>query len=145
MKGVGPKSSVCPSKPGKPNFLAGYPGIFSGISWSRPKSLRNNFCVQFPSPTCLLCWPPLFFALVTPLEKCSVLQSDGHSTELGEGQLQDGPLHRVWEGNSFSKSLWKKVSNRADFKIKDDRERSRRDRRRSRKDRRRSRKLRLLV
>ena len=40
MKGWGPKSSICPSKPGKSNsFLAGY---FAGISWRYPKTLRKK-------------------------------------------------------------------------------------------------------
>ena len=38
----GPKSSICLRNPGKPNFLAGYPGIFAGISRGLPKSLRNK-------------------------------------------------------------------------------------------------------
>ena len=43
-----------------------------------------------------------------PFEKCFVLQSKGHSTELGEGQFQDGPLlHKVREGNSFPKAAGK--------------------------------------
>ena len=43
VKGWGPKGSVCPSKnPRKPNFWAGYPGIFAVISRGRPKSSRNK-------------------------------------------------------------------------------------------------------
>ena len=41
MRGLGPKSSVCPSKPGKPNFSGGISRDFAGISQSRPKSLRK--------------------------------------------------------------------------------------------------------
>ena len=43
---VGAKSSVCPRNPGKPNFWAGYSGIFAGISRGRPKSLRKKVRVQ---------------------------------------------------------------------------------------------------
>ena len=38
-----------PGKPKFPNFLAGDPGIFAGISQGRPKSLRKKVCVQFNS------------------------------------------------------------------------------------------------
>ena len=44
VKGWGPKSLVCPSKPGKSNF-------FGGISRRCPKSLRKKVCVQFLVPT----------------------------------------------------------------------------------------------
>ena len=37
MKGWGPKSSVCPSKAGKSNFLAGYPGILLGYPGGTPQ------------------------------------------------------------------------------------------------------------
>ena len=40
---------------GKPNFLAGCPGIFGGISQGCPKSLRKTICVQL--------WPLLFCCL----------------------------------------------------------------------------------
>ena len=48
--------------------------------------------------------PPLFsahFRPFLPLENC---WSRAHSAELGEGQIRDGPLHKVWEGNSWPKS-----------------------------------------
>ena len=41
-EGVGAKSSVCPSKPGKSNFLGGISRDFAGISQGRPKSLRKE-------------------------------------------------------------------------------------------------------
>ena len=41
-KGWGPKSSVCPSKPGKSNFLGGISRDFAGISRGCPKSLRKK-------------------------------------------------------------------------------------------------------
>ena len=45
MKGWGPKSSVCPSKPGKPNFLGGISRDFAGISRAFLKSLsQRSFC-----------------------------------------------------------------------------------------------------
>ena len=50
MKGWGPKSSVCPSKPGKPNFFGGISRDFAGVSWRYPKSLRKKVCVQFLFP-----------------------------------------------------------------------------------------------
>ena len=42
VKGWGPKSSVCPSKPGKSNFLGGISRDFAGISRQCPKSLRKK-------------------------------------------------------------------------------------------------------
>ena len=42
MKGWGPKSSVCPSKPRESNFFAGISRDFAGISRKRPKSLRKK-------------------------------------------------------------------------------------------------------
>ena len=42
MKGWGPKSSVCPSKPRESNFFGGISRDFAGISWKRPKSLRKK-------------------------------------------------------------------------------------------------------
>ena len=50
MKGWGPKSSVCPSKPRESNFLGGISRDFARISRWRPKSLRKKVCVQFPFP-----------------------------------------------------------------------------------------------
>ena len=50
MKGWGPKSSVCPSKPGKSNFFGGISRDFAGISRRRLKSLRKKVCVQFSFP-----------------------------------------------------------------------------------------------
>ena len=41
MKGWGPKSSVCPSKPGKSNFFGEISRDFGGISGRCPKSLRK--------------------------------------------------------------------------------------------------------
>ena len=42
MKGWGPKSSVCPSKPGQSNFFGGVSRDFAGISRGHPKSLRKK-------------------------------------------------------------------------------------------------------
>ena len=42
VKGWGPKSSVCPLKPGKSNFLGGISQDFAGISRRRPKSLNEQ-------------------------------------------------------------------------------------------------------
>ena len=48
MKGWGPKSSVCPSKPGKPNFFGGISRDFAGISRRRPKSSsKKSLCLIF--------------------------------------------------------------------------------------------------
>ena len=52
VKGWGPKSSVCPSKPGKSNVFGGISRDFAGISRRHLKSLRKNVCVQFLAP----CW-----------------------------------------------------------------------------------------
>ena len=41
-KGWGPKSSACPSKPGKSNFFGGISHDFAGISRRCPKSLRRK-------------------------------------------------------------------------------------------------------
>ena len=52
---------------------------------------------------CPVCRPLLFlrffgtFAPFAPLEERSVLWSEGHSAQLGEGQFQDGPLYKTWE------------------------------------------------
>ena len=51
MKGWGPKSSVCPSKPGKSDFLGGTSRDFAGISRRCPKGLRKKHCVQFLAPS----------------------------------------------------------------------------------------------
>ena len=51
MQGWGPKSSVCPSKPGNPNLFDGISRNFARISRLSPKSLRKTKnCVQFSSP-----------------------------------------------------------------------------------------------
>ena len=42
VKGWGPKSSVCSSKPGKSNFFGGTSQDFAGISRRCPKSLRKK-------------------------------------------------------------------------------------------------------
>ena len=42
MKGWGPKSSVCPSKPRESNFFGGISRDFAGTSRKRPKSLRKK-------------------------------------------------------------------------------------------------------
>ena len=42
VKGWGPKSSVCPSKPRESNFFGGISRDFAGISRKRPKSLRKK-------------------------------------------------------------------------------------------------------
>ena len=47
MKGWGPKSSVCPSKPGKSNIFAGiYPRILLGYPGGARKVREKNVCVQ---------------------------------------------------------------------------------------------------
>ena len=51
-EGWGPKSWVCPSKPGKSNFFGGISRGFARISRRCPKGLRNKkkVRVQFSSP-----------------------------------------------------------------------------------------------
>ena len=44
LEGVGPKSSVCPSKAGKSNYLGGICRDFAGMSRLCPKSLRKSSC-----------------------------------------------------------------------------------------------------
>ena len=44
MKGWGPKSSVCPSKPGKSIFLEGYPGILRDIP-EAPEKFEKKMCL----------------------------------------------------------------------------------------------------
>ena len=78
-EGVGLKSSVCPSKPGKSNFLAGYPGILLGYPggarkvWEKtkfvfnfwPLFLRTLFCdsdIRCSKVFRLLC--PFFLTLL---------------------------------------------------------------------------------
>ena len=47
----GQKAQYVLRNPGKPNFWAGYPGIFAGISRGCPKSLREKkVCVYFLAP-----------------------------------------------------------------------------------------------
>ena len=48
--GWGPKNSVCPSKPGKPNFFGGISRDFAGVSRRCPKSQRKKISVQFSFP-----------------------------------------------------------------------------------------------
>ena len=50
VKGWGPKSSICPSKPGKSNCFGGISRDFAGISRKCPKSLRKKVCVQLLAP-----------------------------------------------------------------------------------------------
>ena len=68
-----------------------------------PGHIRCRFLPPFsghPSSSPFLgTFPPC-----SPPQKGFVLQSKGHSTDLGEGHFQDGPLHKVREGNSFPKS-----------------------------------------
>ena len=40
----------------------------------------------------------------SPWKVLCVVLTEGHSAQLGEGQFQDGPLHKVWAKNSFLKS-----------------------------------------
>ena len=42
MKGWGPKSSVCPSKPRETKLFGGISRDFAGTSWGHPKSLRKK-------------------------------------------------------------------------------------------------------
>ena len=61
VKGWGPKSSVCLSKPGKSNFFGGTSRDFARISWRSPKSLRKkSFCSTFGpiDLCCFLCYAP---------------------------------------------------------------------------------------
>ena len=48
----GQKVRYVPRNPGKPNFLAGYPGIFAGISLKCPKSLRKKSLCSILVPYC---------------------------------------------------------------------------------------------
>ena len=50
VKGRGPKSLVCPSKPRETNIFSGISRDFAGISRVCPKSWRKEVCVQFLSP-----------------------------------------------------------------------------------------------
>ena len=63
--------------------------VFSGVGgWACIK-----FGPVFLPPFLATPLPPLLSALVRPflpLEKCSILQNNVHSTELGEGQVQNG-------------------------------------------------------
>ena len=49
VKGWGPKTSVCPSKKGKPNLLAGYPGVCRDIP-GVPQKLEKQVCIKFLAP-----------------------------------------------------------------------------------------------
>ena len=50
MKGWGPKSSICPSKPGKSNFFGGISRDFAGISRRCPKKFeKKKFVFNFRS------------------------------------------------------------------------------------------------
>ena len=49
--GWGPKSSVCPSKPGKSNLLGGiFPGILPGYPGGARKVWERKVCVKFLAP-----------------------------------------------------------------------------------------------
>ena len=52
MKGWGPKSSVCPSKPGKSDFFGGISRHFARISRRHPKSLRKKSLCSIFVPKC---------------------------------------------------------------------------------------------
>ena len=49
VKGWGPKSSVCPSKPGKPNFSGGISRDFADIP-ELPEKFEKKVSVQFLAP-----------------------------------------------------------------------------------------------
>ena len=53
MKGWGPKSSVCVSKPGTSNLFGGMSRDFAGISRRCPKSLRKKRLCSIFGPYCL--------------------------------------------------------------------------------------------
>ena len=61
-KGWGPKSSVCPSKPGKSNFFGGISRDFAGISRQNPRKVwEKKVWVQFSFPKLIrvaksFCW-----------------------------------------------------------------------------------------
>ena len=49
VKGWGPKSSVCPLKPEKANFLAGFPGSLPGFPGGARKFEKKKFVFNFRS------------------------------------------------------------------------------------------------
>ena len=52
VNGWGPKSLICPSKPGRSNFLGGISRDFAGISrWCPQKFEKKRVCFQFSAPT----------------------------------------------------------------------------------------------
>ena len=59
--------------------------------------------VLFFFPFCTLCFCPSKSALFC--------RARGHSAQLGEGEFQDGPLHKEREGNPFPKSALKRSVN----------------------------------
>ena len=50
MKGWGPKSSACPSKPRETKLLAGYPAILPGYPRGARKVRTKKVCLQFWAP-----------------------------------------------------------------------------------------------
>ena len=94
--------------------LTGALCAFRGGNLKALVALNRRFLTCFHASFSLMApfAPPLFSAPLhpsLPLEKC-VLLGEEHSRELGEGQFQDGPLHKVREGNSFLKNLLEKGS-----------------------------------
>ena len=67
VKGWGRKSLVCPSKPGKSNFLGGIFRDFAGVSLECPKSLRKKVCVQFSFPKNTVFTTLIFLSKLLPL------------------------------------------------------------------------------
>ena len=56
MKGWGPKSSACPSKPGKSDFWGGISRDFAGISRRFPEKFEKIKRVQVLAPDLRICF-----------------------------------------------------------------------------------------
>ena len=84
MKGWGPKSSVCPSKPGKPNFLGDVPGV--------PEKFAEKKFVFILGPLLKLLhgsWSKTTLYRIRPALRHMILRNDRRDDSCQSGQKKE--------------------------------------------------------
>ena len=105
VKGWGPKSSVCPSKPGKSNLFGGIFRNFAEISRQHPKSLRKKCVFNF--------WPQMTtIQTILTFGRCAIYEQLPFrmpTKQLCDAVLQLGlrSALRVGRGGGFPDPLFK--------------------------------------